>query len=185
MEGFSDDRVFDSGFGGLTVHRALIERCPGAIRLPWRQPNGLWIRPPIDVLNPACALSAPVQEGCTLAVVACNTASVARAGFSSSGCRCGGARIRIARNLISIVVPTIELRPDRGRRRHCCTNKTVRHHSGFCDPAHGGDRLLPHRDPETPSRHYGSAASLPRTCRLNRARTAAPRLTATRRQIRK
>ena len=69
--------VFDSGFGGLTVHRALIEALPERFRVPRRQPaRTLRRKPPIEALNLTCAaLERLFAEGCTLVVVACNIAS--------------------------------------------------------------------------------------------------------------
>ena len=65
--------VFDSGFGGLTVHRALIEALPGRdfVYLGDNRNAPYGMRPPIDVLNLTCAaLERLFAEGCTLAVVA-------------------------------------------------------------------------------------------------------------------
>ena len=70
--------VFDSGFGGLTIHRALIEALPARdfVYLGDNRKAPYGVRPPIDVLNLTCAaLERLFAEGCTLAVVACNTAS--------------------------------------------------------------------------------------------------------------
>ncbi len=71
--------VFDSGFGGLTVHRALIEALPERdfVYLGDNRNAPYGIRRPIDVLNLTCAgMERLFGEGCTLAIVACNTASV-------------------------------------------------------------------------------------------------------------
>src|ERR1700756_4036165 len=71
--------VFDSGFGGLTVHRALIEALPGRdfVYLGDNRNAPYGVRPPIEVLNLTCAaLERLFAEGCRLVVVACNTASV-------------------------------------------------------------------------------------------------------------
>src|SRR5512147_3130193 len=104
--------VFDSGFGGLTVHRALIEALPmrdfvyfGDNR---NAPYG--VRPPIDVLNLTCAaLERLFAEGCTLVVVACNTAStVALRWIQQQWLPVRRRDDGIARNVIGIVVPTIE-----------------------------------------------------------------------------
>ena len=70
--------VFDSGFGGLTVHRRLIEALPERdfVYLGDNRNAPYGVRPPIDVLNLTCAaLERLFAEGCTLAVLACNTAS--------------------------------------------------------------------------------------------------------------
>jgi glutamate racemase len=104
--------VFDSGFGGLTVHRALIEALPerdfaylGDNR---NAPYGT--RPPIDVLNLTCAaLERLFAEGCTLAIVACNTASVvALRWIQQQWLPARRHDDGVARNAIGIVVPTIE-----------------------------------------------------------------------------
>ena len=104
--------VFDSGFGGLTVHRALIDALPGRdfVYLGDNRNAPYGTRSPIEVLNLTCAaIERLFAEGCTLAVVACNTASTV-------ALRCIQqqwlpVRLRddgIARNVIGIVVPTIE-----------------------------------------------------------------------------
>src|SRR5579871_2072327 len=104
--------VFDSGFGGLTVHRALIEALPDRdfvyLGDNWNAPYG--VRPPIEVLNLTCsALERLFSEGCTLAVVACNTAStVALRWIQQQWLPVRRRDDGIARNVIGIVVPTIE-----------------------------------------------------------------------------
>src|SRR6185503_3260019 len=104
--------VFDSGFGGLTVHRALIEALPerdftylGDNR---NAPYGT--RSPIDILNLTCAaLERLFAEGCTLVIVACNTAStVALRWIQQQWLPVRQRDDGIARNVIGIVVPTIE-----------------------------------------------------------------------------
>jgi glutamate racemase len=104
--------VFDSGFGGLTVHRALIEALPGPdfVYLGDNRNAPYGVRPPIDVLNLTCAaLERLFAEGCTLAVVACNTAStVALRWIQQQWLPVRRRDDRIARNVIGIVVPTIE-----------------------------------------------------------------------------
>src|ERR1700694_1038479 len=122
--------VFDSGFGGLTVHRALIEALPrlGLVLLGDNRNAPYGVRPPIDVLNLTCAaLERLFAEGCTLAVVACNTASTVARRWD----RAERDRHRRTDNR--------GCNRDRvGRERHCCaTNKTVLHHSSLCDPPHG------------------------------------------------
>jgi glutamate racemase len=104
--------VFDSGFGGLTVHRALIEALPARdfVYLGDNRNAPYGTRPPIEVLNLTCAaLDRLFAEGCTLAIVACNTASVValrwiQQQWLPARCREDG----VARNAIGIVVPTIE-----------------------------------------------------------------------------
>src|ERR1043166_7956785 len=70
--------VFDSGFGGLTGHRALLQELPERdfVYLGDNRNGPYGGRPPIDVLNLTCAaLERLFAEGCTLAFLACNTAS--------------------------------------------------------------------------------------------------------------
>src|SRR5581483_3974346 len=104
--------VFDSGFGGLTVHRALINTLPARdfvyLGDNCNAPYG--VRPPIEVLNLTCsALERLFAEGCTLVVVACNTAStVALRWVQQQWLPVRRRDDGIARNVIGIVVPTIE-----------------------------------------------------------------------------
>jgi glutamate racemase len=104
--------VFDSGFGGLTVHRALIEALPGRdfVFLGDNRNAPYGVRPPIDVLNLTCAaLDRLFAEGCTLAVLACNTAStVALRWIQQQWLPVRRRDDGVARNVIGIVVPTIE-----------------------------------------------------------------------------
>jgi glutamate racemase len=104
--------VFDSGFGGLTVHRALIEALPGRdfVYLGDNRNAPYGARPPIDVLNLTCAaLQRLFAEGCTLAVIACNTAStVALRWIQQQWLPVRRREDGIARNVLGIVVPTIE-----------------------------------------------------------------------------
>jgi glutamate racemase len=104
--------VFDSGFGGLTVHRALIEALPARdfVYLGDNRNAPYGARPPIDVLNLTCAaLERLFAEGCTLAIIACNTASVVALRWNQQ--QWLPARRHddgVARNAIGIVAPTIE-----------------------------------------------------------------------------
>lgn len=104
--------VFDSGFGGLTVHRALIEALPDRdfVYLGDNSNAPYGTKPPIDVLNLTCAgLERLFREGCTLAILACNTASVVALRWIQQ--QWLPARRRedgVPRNVIGIVVPTIE-----------------------------------------------------------------------------
>ena len=104
--------VFDSGFGGLTVHRALIEALPGRdfVYLGDNRNAPYGTRPPIEVLNLTCTgIERLFAEGCTLAIVACNTASVVALRWIQQ--QWLPARRRedgIVRNVIGIVIPTIE-----------------------------------------------------------------------------
>ncbi|MFN7992676.1 MAG: glutamate racemase [Bryobacteraceae bacterium] len=104
--------VFDSGFGGLTVHHALIEALPRRdfVYLGDNRNAPYGARPPIDVLNLTCAaLERLFAEGCTLAVIACNTAStVALRWIQQQWLPVRRSEDGIARNVIGIVVPTIE-----------------------------------------------------------------------------
>src|SRR5581483_2447672 len=104
--------VFDSGFGGLTVHRALIQALPERdfVYLGDNRNAPYGLRPPIDVLNLTCAaLERLFAEGCTLAVVACNTAStVALRWIQQQWLPVRRRDDGVARNVIGIVVPTIE-----------------------------------------------------------------------------
>ena len=104
--------VFDSGFGGLTVHRALIEALPDRdfVYLGDNRNAPYGTRPPIEVLNLTCAaLDRLFAEGCTLAIVACNTASVvALRWIQQQWLPARRHDDGVARNAIGIVVPTIE-----------------------------------------------------------------------------
>lgn len=104
--------VFDSGFGGLTVHRALIEALPERdfVYLGDNRNAPYGVRPPIEVLNLTCAaLDRLFAEGCALVVVACNTAStVALRWIQQQWLPVQRNADGIARNVIGIVVPTIE-----------------------------------------------------------------------------
>jgi glutamate racemase len=104
--------VFDSGFGGLTVHRALIEALVERdfVYLGDNRNAPYGIRPPIEVLNLTCAaLDRLFAEGCTLAVIACNTAStVALRWIQQQWLPVRRREDGVARNVIGIVVPTIE-----------------------------------------------------------------------------
>ncbi len=104
--------VFDSGFGGLTVHRALIEALPERdfVYLGDNRNAPYGTRSPIDILNLTCAaLERLFAEGCTLVIVACNTAStVALRWIQQHWLPVRQREDGIARNVIGIVVPTIE-----------------------------------------------------------------------------
>lgn len=104
--------VFDSGFGGLTVHRALLEALPDRdfVYLGDNQNAPYGVRPPLEVLNLTCAaVERLFAEGCTLAVIACNTAStVALRWMQQQWLPARQRDEHVARNVIGIVVPTIE-----------------------------------------------------------------------------
>jgi glutamate racemase len=104
--------VFDSGFGGLTVHRALLDALPDRdfIYLGDNRNAPYGVRPPLDVLNLTCAgVERLFAEGCTLAVIACNTAStVALRWIQQQWLPVRQRNSDTPRNVIGIVVPTIE-----------------------------------------------------------------------------
>jgi glutamate racemase len=104
--------VFDSGFGGLTVHRALLEALPEQdfVYLGDNRNAPYGTRPPIEVLNLTCAaLERLFAEGCTLAVLACNTASVvALRWIQQQWLPARQGNDGIPRNVIGVVIPTIE-----------------------------------------------------------------------------
>lgn len=104
--------VLDSGFGGLTVHHALIEALPERdfIYLGDNLNAPYGTRPPIEVLNLTCAaVDRLFLEGCTLVVVACNTASVvALRWIQQQWLPVRRSEDGVARNVIGIAVPTIE-----------------------------------------------------------------------------
>ncbi len=104
--------VFDSGFGGLTIHHALIKALPEKdfVYLGDNKNAPYGTRPPIEVLTHTCAgLETLFTQGATLVIVACNTASVVALRWIQQ--QWLPARIKqdgIKRNAIGIVVPTIE-----------------------------------------------------------------------------
>jgi len=104
--------VFDSGFGGLTIHHALINALPEKdfVYLGDNKNAPYGTRPPIEVLTLTCAgLERLFAEGCTLAIVACNTASVvALRWIQQQWLPARQKEDGIRRNAIGIVVPTIE-----------------------------------------------------------------------------
>jgi glutamate racemase len=104
--------VFDSGFGGLTVHRALIDALPERdfVYLGDNRHAPYGTRTPIEVLNLTCAaLERLFADGCTLVVLACNTASVvALRWIQQQWLPVRRREDGIARNVIGLVVPTIE-----------------------------------------------------------------------------
>lgn len=104
--------VFDSGFGGLTVHRALIDALPDRdfVYLGDNRHAPYGIRPPIEVLELTCSgLERLFSYDCRLVVVACNTASVvALRWIQQQWLPVRRQEDGIQRNVIGIVVPTIE-----------------------------------------------------------------------------
>jgi glutamate racemase len=104
--------VFDSGFGGLTIHRALVRALPQQdfVYLGDNKNAPYGTRPPLEVLNLTCqGLERLFAEGCTLAVVACNTASVVTLRWiQQQWLPTRIAADGVKRNAVGIVVPTIE-----------------------------------------------------------------------------
>jgi glutamate racemase len=104
--------VFDSGFGGLTVHRALIGSLPERdfVYLGDNRNAPYGTKPPIDVLNLTCAgIERLFGEGCTLVILACNTASVvALRWIQQQWLPVRRREDGVARNVIGIVAPTVE-----------------------------------------------------------------------------
>jgi len=104
--------VFDSGFGGLTVHRALVEAMPERdfVYLGDNRNAPYGPRPPIEILNLTCAgLDRLFAEGCTLVILACNTAStVALRWIQQQWLPARQAGDNVKRNVLGVVVPTIE-----------------------------------------------------------------------------
>jgi glutamate racemase len=130
--------IFDSGFGGLTVHRALIEALPDRdfLYLGDNRNAPYGTRPPIEVLNLTCtAIERLFAEGCTLVIVACNTASVVALRWIQQ--QWLPARRRedgITRNVIGIVVPTIEAAAEATRSSTIAVFATRRTVESDCYP---------------------------------------------------
>ena len=104
--------VFDSGVGGLTVHRALVRRFPGADLIyladqsnaPYGGRPGEQI---VELTRAGCERL--FAEGCDLVVLACNTASsIALRRLQQTWLP--GHRRELGRpiNALGIIVPTIE-----------------------------------------------------------------------------
>jgi glutamate racemase len=104
--------VFDSGIGGLSVHRALVERLPHAdfvyladqANAPYGPRSGEEI---VDLTRAGCEVL--FDQGCDLVVLACNTASgIALRRLQQTWLP--GLRARLGRpvNVLGIIVPTIE-----------------------------------------------------------------------------
>jgi glutamate racemase len=104
--------VFDSGFGGLTIHRALVAAMPEKdfIYLGDNKNAPYGTRPPIDVLTLTCAgIETLFAQGCTLVIIACNTASaVALRWVQQQWLPARQKHDSLKRNVIGIIVPTIE-----------------------------------------------------------------------------
>lgn len=104
--------IFDSGFGGLTVLKALNAAMPQAdfIYLGDNKNAPYGTRPPIDVLTLTCVgVERLFARDCNLVIVACNTAStVALNWIQTSWLPIQGRTDGVPRNVLGIVVPTIE-----------------------------------------------------------------------------
>jgi len=104
--------VFDSGVGGLTVHRALVAAFPRAdfvyladqAHVPYGVRDGEQI---VSLTRAACARL--FEAGCSLVVLACNTASaVALRRLQTEWIPGERERLGRAVNVLGIIVPTIE-----------------------------------------------------------------------------
>ena len=104
--------VFDSGFGGLTVHRALTQALPEAdfVYLGDNRNAPYGGRPPIDILTLTCVgVDKLFEAGCQLVIIACNTSSTValkwiQQSWLPSQTRADG----LPRNVLGVVVPTVE-----------------------------------------------------------------------------
>jgi len=136
--------VFDSGFGGLTVHRALVEALPERdfVYLGDNRNAPYGVQPPIAVLNLTCAaLERLFAEGCTLAVLACNTAStVALRWIQQQWLPVRRLEDGIPRNVIGIVAPTVEAATGIGQGSTVAVFATRRTVESGCYPIEIGKR---------------------------------------------
>ena len=104
--------VFDSGVGGLTVHRALVEKLPSAdfVFLGDQKNVPYGGRPGEEIVELTKAgVIRLFDEGCSLVVLACNTAaSVALRRLQQTWLP--GYRRELGRpvNVLGLIVPTIE-----------------------------------------------------------------------------
>jgi glutamate racemase len=104
--------VFDSGVGGLTIHRALVDRLPKAdfIFLADQKHVPYGGRPGEEIVALTRAgCEALFERGCSLAVLACNTAAaIALRRLQQTWLP--GYRRQLGRpaNILGIIVPTIE-----------------------------------------------------------------------------
>jgi len=104
--------VFDSGVGGLTVHRTLVERFPQAdfvyLADQANAPYGGRAGEEIVALTKAGALRL-FEEGCDLVVLACNTASaIALRRLQQTWLPAYRAETGRKVNVLGLIVPTIE-----------------------------------------------------------------------------
>jgi len=104
--------VFDSGIGGLTICRAIIDRMPAAdvvyladqAHMPYGTRSGTDI---VRLTRTGCEHL--VDAGCNLIVLACNTASaIALRGLQRDWLPELRTRLGRAVNVLGIIVPTIE-----------------------------------------------------------------------------
>lgn len=104
--------VFDSGFGGLTIHRALTEALPQAdfVYLGDNKNAPYGTRPPIDVLTLTCVgVERLFAQGCQLVIIACNTSStIALRWIQQQWLPIQTRADGMQRNVLGVVVPTIE-----------------------------------------------------------------------------
>lgn len=100
--------VFDSGFGGLTIHEALIRRLPGLsfTYLGDHRNAPYGDRDPGEILDfTRDNVGRLFERGCRLVIIACNTASaVALHNLQSYWLKDAWP----GRNILGIIVPTIE-----------------------------------------------------------------------------
>ena len=104
--------VFDSGIGGLSIHRALVERAPKAdfiyladqAHAPYGPREGEEI---VDLTEAGCA--ALFEQGANLVVLACNTASaIALRRLQQTWLPAYRRALGRPVNAVGIIVPTIE-----------------------------------------------------------------------------
>jgi glutamate racemase len=100
--------VFDSGFGGLTIHEALIRRLPGLsfIYLGDHRNAPYGSREPEEILDfTRRNVDLLFSRGCRLVIIACNTASA----VALHNLQCYWLpEAWPGRNILGIIVPTIE-----------------------------------------------------------------------------
>jgi len=101
--------VFDSGFGGLTIHQALVQRLPHQSFLyladHFNAPYG--VRAPEEIVELTRAnVDRLFRAGCRLVILACNTASAVALHTLQSHWLPGAWP---GRNVLGIIVPTIEV----------------------------------------------------------------------------
>lgn len=104
--------VFDSGFAGLTVHKALTRALPqhDFVFLGDNKNSPYGVRPELDVLTlTTVGVERLFAEGCRLVIVACNTASTVAMRWMQDDWLPNQQRgDGIKRNVLGVVAPTIE-----------------------------------------------------------------------------